>query len=370
MKFFSRKCRSVALAVLTAGAMVFTAGCGSGGAPADAGGSVADPGEGGGPAWQTVVDAANKEGQVVLYSNSDGVNAAFEAAWAKAYPGIKLVVSKYASGELTTKLDAEKGGGVVGADVITVSTKPWLDANLNSLVAPTGPALGKYWGGSRYVYGDGRYVLVAATPLGAGVNTEQLAKLGNPPVTTYKDLLQPQFKGALGIVPGTGAPAAEQWWFYAAKEMGGDSAVGRLADLQPRLYTVPATLATDLASGEVAVGAYNVKGTIDALAAKGAPIKFVTLEPVISTPVTAAVVGWAKNPNAAQVFQNWLLSPGGQIALNGSGSLLTPLELPALGSVPSTMRSIPTGATVVDGVLTPEQKTWVTDLWKSKLRLG
>ncbi len=129
---------------------------------------------------------------------------------------------------------------MVGADVITVSTKPWLDANLNSLVAPTGPALGKYWGGgSRYVYGDGRYVLVAATPLGgAGVNTEQLAKLGNPPVTTYKDLLQPQFKGALGIVPpGTGAPAAEQWWFYAAKEMGGDSAVGRLADLQPPAST-------------------------------------------------------------------------------------------------------------------------------------
>ncbi|ODU04580.1 MAG: hypothetical protein ABS81_09995 [Pseudonocardia sp. SCN 72-86] len=317
-----------------------------------------------------MLDAAVKEGQVVLYSNSDGVNAAFEAAWTKDYPGIKLVISKYASGELTTKLDAEKGGGVAGADVITVSTKPWLDANQNALVEPTGPALQKYWAGNRYVYGGGKYVLVAATPLGAGVNIEQLAKLGNPSVTTYKDLLQPQFKGALGIVPGTGAPAAEQWWFYAAKEMGGDPAVAQLADLQPRLYTVPATLATDLASGEVAVGAYNIKGTIDALVAKGAPIKFVTLEPVISTPVTAAVVGWAKNPNAAQVFQNWLLSPSGQVALNGSGSLLTPLELPALGQVPATMRSIPAGATVVDGVLTPEQKTWVTDLWNAKMRLG
>ncbi|GEL22293.1 hypothetical protein PSU4_12470 [Pseudonocardia sulfidoxydans NBRC 16205] len=357
-------------AVLAAGALALTAACGSAAAPAAAGGSVADPNEGGGPAWQAVVDAANKEGQVVLYSNSDGVNAEFEAAWAKAYPGIELVVSKYASGELTTKLDAEKGGGVAGADVITVSTKPWLEANLNVLVASTGPALGKYWGDSSYVYGDGKYVLAAATPLGAGINTEQLAKLGNPPVTTYKDLLAPQLKGALGIVPGTGAPAAEQWWFYAAKEMGGDPAVGQLADLQPRLYTVPATLATDLASGEVAVGAYNIKGTIDALAAKGAPVEFVTLEPVISTPVTAAVVGWAKNPNAAQVFQNWLLSPAGQIALNGSGSLLTPLDLAALGEVPTTMRSIPAGATVVDGVLTPEQKTWVTDLWNAKMRLG
>jgi iron(III) transport system substrate-binding protein len=360
----------VVVAAFAATALALTAACGSSATPADAGGSAVDPNEGGGPAWQSVVDAANREGQVVLYSNSDGVNAAFEAAWATAYPGIKLVVSKYASGELTTKLDAEKGGGVVGADVITVSTKPWLEANLDVLVEPSGPALAKYWAGSRYVYGGGKYVLAAATPLGAGINTEQLAKLGNPAVTTYKDLLQPQLKGALGIVPGTGAPAAEQWWFYAAEQMGGDSAVTRLAELQPRLYTVPATLATDLASGEVAVGAYNIKGTIDALAAKGAPIRFVTLEPVISTPVTAAVVGWAKNPNAAQVFQNWLLSPAGQVALNGSGSLLTPLDLPALGSVPATMRSIPAGATVVDGVLTPEQKTWVSDMWNAKMRLG
>src|SRR5690606_2953806 len=140
--------------------------------------------------------------------------------------------------------------------------------------------------------------------------------------------------------------------------------------LEPRLYTTPSTIATDIASGEVAVGAYSIKGTVEALAAKGAPVEFVTLDPVISTPVTAAVVGWAAHPNAAQVFQNWLLSPDGQIALNGSGSLLTPLALDGLGSVPPTMRSIPEGATVVDGVLSPEQKAWVTDLWNAKMRLG
>ncbi|WP_158703420.1 extracellular solute-binding protein [Pseudonocardia dioxanivorans] len=370
MRLSPRKRGSAVLAALATGVLLLAAACGSGGGQAETAGSAIDPNEGGGPAWQSVVDAARQEGQVVLYSNSDGVNPAFEAAWAKSYPDIKLVVSKYTSGELTTKLDAEKGGGVVGADVITVSTKPWLEANRGALVASTGPALEKYWKGSEHVYADGAYVLVAATPLGAGINTEQLAKLGNPSVTTYKDLLQPQLKGALGIVPGTGSPAAEQWWYFAAKEMGGDGAVAQLAGLEPRLYTTPSTIATDIASGEVAVGAYSIKGTIEALAAKGAPVKFVTLDPVISTPVTAAVVGWAKHPNAAQVFQNWLLSPAGQIALNGSGSLLTPLALADLGTVPATMRSIPDGATVVDGVLSPEQKTWVTDLWNAKMRLG
>jgi len=369
MKWYRDSLRFGLAAAMSAALTVALTACGSSDAGSSAAGSGAGSTGANSPAWQAVVDAANKEGQVVLYSNSDGVNAAFEAAWSKSYPGIKLVVSKYASGELTTKLDAEKGGGVAGADVITVSTKPWLDANLGVLVKSTGPALEKYWGGSQYVYGDGKYVLAAATPLGAGINTEQLAKLGNPQVKTYKDLLQPQLKGSLGIVPGIGAPAAEQWWFDAVKEMGGDSAVTQLAGLAPRIYTVPATLATDLASGEVAVGAYNIKGTIEALAAKGAPIKFVTLEPVISTPVTAAVVGWAQHPNAAQVFQNWLLSPEGQIALNGSGSLLTPLSLGALGNVPATMTQIPAGATVVNGVQTPEEKAWVADVWKAQLKL-
>lgn len=370
MKTSSRRRRSAVVAALAFSVLLLSGACGSGGAPPEVAGSAIDPDEGGGPGWQSVVEAANEEGQVVLYTNSDGVNAAFEAAWARAYPDIELVVSKYTSGELTTKLDAEKGGGVVGADVITVSTKPWLEANRDALVASTGPALGKYWESTEYVYADGAYVLVAATPLGAGINTEQLAKLGNPAVTTYEDLLQPQLRGVLGIVPGTGSPAAEQWWFYAAQEMGGDAAVTQLAGLEPRLYTTPSTIATDLASGEVAVGAYSIRGTIEALADKGAPVEFVTLDPVISTPVTAAVVEWAAHPNAAQVFQNWLLSPDGQIALNGSGSLLTPLDLPVLGTVPPTMGSIPDGATVVDGVLSPEQQTWVSDLWNVNMRLG
>lgn len=370
MRLSSRQCRTTVLAVLTAAALALAAACGPGGAPPATAAPGSGSDEGGGPAWQAVVDAANEEGQVVLYSNSDGVNAAFEAAWANAYPGIDLVVSKYTSGELTTKLDAEKGGGVTGADVITVSTKPWLDANRDSLVAATGPALDRYWGDTGHVYGDGRYVLVAATPLGAGINTEQLAKLGGPRITTYGDLLQPQLRGALGIVPGTGSPAAEQWWYFAAAEIGDPTAVDRLADLDPRLYTTPATIATDIASGEVAVGVYSIKGTVEALAAKGAPVEFVTLDPVISTPVTAAVVGWAQNPNAAQVFQNWLLSPDGQTALNGSGSLLTPLDLPVLGDVPATMRSVPEDGTVVDGVLTPEQESWVTDVWNATMRLG
>ena len=354
-------------AALSAALVVALAACGSSEEPASDAGS-ATPAS---PEWQAVIDAAEKEGQLVLYTNSDGVNSApFKAAWAKAYPKIQLVASPYPSGELTAKLDAEKGGGVAGADAITVSTIPWLDANLDRLVKPTGPALAKYWAGNKYVWADGKYVLAAATPLGAGVNTELLAKFGNPQVTTYKDLLRPEFKGAFGIVPGKGSPAAEQWWYGAVKEMGGDPAVTQLAALEPRVYTSPTALATDLASGEVAIGAQTIRGTVEALAAKGAPVKFMPLSPVISTPVASAIVSWAKHPNAAQVFQNWLLSAEGQIALTGSGSLLTALPLAELGTVPPTMQQIPADATVVNGKLTDEQKSWVSTLWNPTLKLG
>ncbi|GAA1838401.1 hypothetical protein GCM10009836_16680 [Pseudonocardia ailaonensis] len=358
------------LGVIIGAALVLVlAACGatSGSAPAAA--PVADPDDGGGPAWQAVVDAANREGTLVLYTNSDAVGDEFAAAFNRSYPDVRLVVTHYASGELTTKLDAEKGARTAGADVAMLSSKLWLDDNAGRLVAPTGPALAKYWGGSRFVYQGGRFVLVAATPLGAGVNSAMVQQLGAAPIRTYQDLLQPQLKDALGILPGKPTPAGIQWWYYAARQLGGDAGVAQLAGLNPRIYTGTAPMGTDIASGEIAVGVYQVKPIIDALAAKGAPVSFVPLTPAISTAVDSAVVDWATHPHAAQVFQNWLLSPAGQVALAGNGGLLSALDPATIPGAPATMTRIPADGAVADGILTPEQSTWLEKVWSIQMKL-
>jgi iron(III) transport system substrate-binding protein len=47
--------------------------------------------------------------------------------------------------------------------------------------------------------------------------------------------------------------------------------------------------------------------------------------PTFGIRYTGTVFSWAKRPNAAQVLQDWLMSPPGQIAWNGGGESASPL---------------------------------------------
>ncbi|MFC4946713.1 ABC transporter substrate-binding protein [Pseudonocardia sp. GCM10023141] len=335
--------------------LVLTA-CSSSPAAAPAASTGIDPNLGGDAAWQQIVNKANAEGTVVLYSSNDQDAATLPAAFNASYPGIKLEVDHFASGALTAKLDAEAGGGT-GADVATHSSRAWWQANRGRLAPIAGPAIPKYLNGSPDIYGDKQYALIAANPLGVAVNTNRLKELGAQPIASYKDLLQPALKDNLGVVPGEGSPAAEQWWYYAAEQMGGQPGLTQLAALNPRLYRSGTTpLATDVASGEIAVGFYATRASVDALKAKGAPVEFLPIEPAIGIGGYIGIVG-KTHPNAAQVLANWMLSPAGQAVLS-KGGILTPLSPDVLGSAGSGAKQITPEVHVTDGILTPEQDSF------------
>ncbi|WP_236792207.1 extracellular solute-binding protein [Amycolatopsis sp. GM8] len=339
------------------------AACGSSGSADQPAKSSIDPNLGGDAAWQQIVDAANAEGKVVFYSANDEDSATVPPAFHAAYPKIQVEVQHFASGALTAKLDAEAGNTATGADVASHSSRVWWQANAARLTPAKGPAIARYWKDTGFVYANGAYTLVGGNPLGAAVNTDRLAALGATPIKTYKDLLQPALRGNVGVVPGEGSPAAEQWWYYAGQEMGGASGLQQLAALQPRLYRSGTTpLATDVASGEIAVGFYATRSSVTALADKGAPVAFVPLDPVISIGGYTGIVGNA-HPNAAQVLENWLLSPAGQVALAGDGNALTPLDVSVLGAESGNARQIPKGSHVTDGVLLPEQTSFYQNVF-------
>lgn len=332
------------------------AACGSDSGDDTAPRSDIDPNLGGGAAWEATVESAEEEGKVVLYTSADGAEKTLPAAFNETYPDIELVVVHYASGDLTAKVDAEGGTTESGADVAMASSKGWWDTTAARMPVIEGPALEEYWSDQTdNVLEDGKFVMTGATPLGAAVNTDRLEELGVEPIESYTDLLQPALKGNLGVVPGEGSPAAEQWWNYAAEEMGGQDGLDQLATLEPRVYESGTTpLATDVASGEIAVGFYATRSSVAALVEQGAPVEFVPLEPAVAIAGYAGIVG-SSRPDAAQVFMNWLLSPAGQVSLLGEGNAWTALPLDKLGEVPDTMEAIPEGSYLTDGLLTPEQ---------------
>lgn len=358
-----------------AGALVLTAvaACsstsdspGNGGSDGASATGALDPNAGGGEAWAKVVADAEREGTVVVYSSADGADKTLPREFNKIYPKIKVQVVLYASGDLTSKLDAEAANHSAGADVAMHSTSAWWSDNTSRLTKPIGPAYERYWAGTKYAPNGGAYVVNGALPLGAAVNTDALDNLGVS-ISTWKDLLNPKLKGQIGFVSGQGTPAAEQWWYYAAQEMGGDSSIAELAALKPRRYaTGTIALATDVASGEIPVGFYTTPAAVKNLAAEGAPIKFVPLTPPICIGGYVGIVGSA-HPNAAQVFMNWVLSPAGQAVSAGYAGTLSAMSQSDLGAAASTVQTIPAGTHVTDGVLTPEQTDFYNHVFSPAL---
>lgn len=317
------------------------------------------------PAWQQVIDDAKQEGSVVLYLSITGVEDRIKAAWSKAYPDISLEVFRTGSSELLTRLDQEKDTGAAGADAVVMADLGWYNDAADRLLAPEGPHFAELWEGSDFSKNDGRSVLVDAAPLGVAYNTEVIASLGADPIEEYADLLQPELDGYIGFTPAENAAATLQWWYTLTPALGGEDGIAELAELSPVAFPSLVPLTQALAAGEYAVAAYSSLAASLELKASGAPIEIVVPSPAIGGGHYVSVVDWATHKNAALLFRDWLLSPDGQIALNGAGDLYTPLSLDKIPGAPAEMVSTPDDMVVTDGIITPEQQVWMDDVWKA-----
>ena len=157
--------------------------------------------------WNRTIKGAEKEGQLVLYAN-EGIEGSVED-FQKRFPRVKVVLVSGRSGQLVTRLMAERRAGKFIADVAKLGT-----GSASSLYRaqpfPLQPVEGqlflsevtdksKWWQG-RHQYADpeGKYILSPCVSVHidlASYNTELVnpAELGS-----YWDLLNPKWKGRIG----------------------------------------------------------------------------------------------------------------------------------------------------------------------------
>ena len=136
-------------------------------------------------------------------------------------------------------------------------------------------------------------------------NTRLLTRAQLP--KTYKDLLDPKWKGKLGI------EATDQDWFASVADVmgGGDAGLKFFRDLAATngvSLRLGHTLLTNLViSGEVplALTVYNYMP--EQAKKKGAPIDWFALEPAIARSNAVGVARRAPHPNAALLFYEYLL---------------------------------------------------------------
>jgi iron(III) transport system substrate-binding protein len=153
----------------------------------------------------------------------------------------------------------------------------------------------------------------AATLLSVWVqayNTSLIKKSELP--KTYQDLLDPKWKGKLGI------EAKNQDWFASVVEvMGGKDAGTKYFQELSRNNVSPRTghtlLTNMVVSGEVpmALTVYNYMP--EQARKKGAPIDWFALEPAIARSNAVGVARFAPHPNAALLFHEYMLTEAQQL---------------------------------------------------------
>ncbi|MFC4117783.1 ABC transporter substrate-binding protein [Nonomuraea zeae] len=307
-------------------ALLLASGCGSGepggGAPVPAGAS---------PALRTLIEAAQKEGELVWYSvPAENIAKAVSDDFAKKY-GVKVKFIRLTSSDLAQRFAAEAESGKPAADLFVGSYTPFVPQALEKgwTVKLAEANIPDFPGGfpKEYLLPDAGTAVIQIQPTGIAVNTQQ----GGDAIKDWQDLLDPKWKGKIILVDPRTSAAYTPFWNLIVKEHG-EECLTKLKEQQPVVASGAAPATQQLAAGEAAIVMPGVQSIADDLTRKGAPVGFVQPPASTGPEIVPGLAAKAAHPNAARLFVHYLMSAEGNKKLNavpGSGSPLDPATLPA-----------------------------------------
>ena len=254
------------------------------------------------------LEGAKKEGRVVLYTNStvpslDPLIKRFEAK----YPFLKVEYIRLGAPKLLNKILTEERAGTHNPDVIeTEGLTAYLMMKKNffaKYVSPESKAFPKgakdpdgYWTSS-----SSNYKIVA-------YNTKLVSPQDVP--KTWKELLQPKWRGKILM-----ASNNYEWFGNVLKVLGeekGMALMKRLAAQNLELRDGGTLIVSLLLAGEGAISVASNVDKVEEFKAKGAPIEWVGVDPVISRVHPIAMARQPHHPNAAKLYIDFILSKEAQ----------------------------------------------------------
>jgi iron(III) transport system substrate-binding protein len=304
-----------------------------------------------GQALQALVQRARAEGTLHFYTvPPDASVRRVVEGFTKRF-GVQATWTRFGTAALQNRFGAEVSAGNPLADLILLSNSPWFgDAVQKQWILGPGAAGIPGWPVNKVpplypkkFLTNSRTAVVQLQPSGIMYNKNQVSEAEAP--KTWEDLLDPKWRGRIILTDPTSSPAFVDLWWAVSRRNGGMSYVERLREQAKRLYPGVAPLTQALASGEAAIAVPGVPSILQPLADRGAPIAM-NMPGVTTGP--EAVIGItrdARHPNAARLFAYWLLTPGGQAALNADPGSISPWNV----------RTIPDGYTRVDANVSQRQ---------------
>jgi iron(III) transport system substrate-binding protein len=274
---------------------------------------------------QKLVEAAKKEGTFTLYTTiAEKDIPPLIVPFEKKY-GIKVRLWRAGTDKVLQRTLTEAAARRHEVDAVHLGT-PELEAMyrekiLQPVVSPHFPNLIK---GAVPAHREWAGTLLSVWV--QAYNTKLLKKEDLP--KTYQDLLDPKWKGKLGI-----EAKVQEWYSTVVTDMGEEKGVKLFKDIVDR-NGISARKGHSLLNNMVIAGEVPLALTVynympQSAKEKGAPIDWFVLEPAVARANGIAIARHAPRPNAAALFYDYMLSPEVQKLLVSMDYVPTNIKVPS-----------------------------------------
>jgi iron(III) transport system substrate-binding protein len=255
-----------------------------------------------------VVEGAKKEGQLVFYSGIPIPDAqSILSALERKYPFIKTTFYRATGPALVSRIQTEQRAGSHIWDVMnSTGFEPYALLEQGYFAKHDSPERKFFPDGHKD--NEGYWATMYTSPMIVSYNT-RLVPPGDLP-KEYLDLLQPKWKGRLGL-----DSSDFEWYANLRKIWGTEKAQKFLEGLrrqEVRLVQGRALLTELLTGGEIAILVNNFLQNAVEAKRKGSPVEMLALDPVVSAAGLVGINKLAPHANAAKLFVDFVLSKEGQ----------------------------------------------------------
>jgi iron(III) transport system substrate-binding protein len=263
---------------------------------------------------QRLIAKARAEGTLTLYtsiatSESVPLAQAFEAKY-----GVKVQLWRALSENVVQRALTEARGGRRGMDAVETNA-PEVEALVREDVVArfNSPYLADLppWA----IPPHRRWFADRANLWVVGYNTDKVRREELP--AELEGFADPRWKARLSL------EATDSDWMYGLIAFMGEerglALLRRLAALKPEMRKGHILVAQLVAAGELPVCLTIYSGNAESIKAKGGPIDWTVVEPLVGRPQAIALAKNAPHPHAALLFADFMLSPQGQKLLADMG---------------------------------------------------
>jgi iron(III) transport system substrate-binding protein len=274
--------------------------------------------------WNKVVEAAKKEGRVVVsIPTSAELRKEFEAGFKNKYPGIDLELSAARGAANINKIVEEQRAGVRNIDLHIGGTTSIITGLLaNELLEPVMPSMllaevrdeKNWWGGHLWADNAKKYIYTFTAYMTETIwYNSDLVKADE--ITSWDSLLEPKWRAQIAILDPRTPGSGESTWAFLWR-IKGEPFLTKLAAQEMLVGRNLRQLAEAVARGKYSVSIGLSYYTYLPFIKAGLPVKPVaTVKEGYYAASGSGSVALLKNsphPNASKVFLNWLLSNDGQ----------------------------------------------------------